>query len=96
MDKKEAKKKIKNSHFGIKVKKSLSEWIDQESIGSVGMGLFDVPPVMERAEGPYLYDCDNKQYVDFLSGFSVSAFGNNNEDIRNIIIKQSKKINTLL
>lgn len=92
MDKKEAKKKIKNSHFGIKVKKSLSEWIDQESIGSVGMGLFDVPPVMERAEGPYLYDCDNKQYVDFLSGFSVSAFGNNNEDIRNIIIKQSKKL----
>ena len=46
MEKKEAKKKIKNSHFGIKVKKNLSEWIDQESIGSVGMGLFDVPPVM--------------------------------------------------
>ncbi|SVB75357.1 uncharacterized protein METZ01_LOCUS228211, partial [marine metagenome] len=92
MEKKEAKKKIKNSHFGIKVKKNLSEWIDQESIGSVGMGLFDMPPVMERAEGPYLYDCDDKQYVDFLSGFSVSSFGNNNEDIRNIIVEQSKKL----
>ena len=47
----EARSKIRNSHFGKKSKKLLNEWIDHESIGGVGMGLFEVPPVIERAKG---------------------------------------------
>ena len=92
MNKKEAKEKIKKSHFGNESKKALTAWIEQESIGSVGMGLFDVPPIIERAEGPYLYDCDGNGYLDFLSGFSVSSLGNNNENIRRILVEQSKKL----
>jgi 4-aminobutyrate aminotransferase-like enzyme len=92
MKMKNANLKIKQSVFGEKTKKMLNEWIDYESLGSVGMGLFEVPPVIERGEGSYLFDCDGKQYLDFLSGFSVSAFGNNNEEINEKITNQSKKL----
>ena len=87
--------KIKQSAFGEKTKKMLNEWIDYESFGSVGMGLFEVPPVIERGEGSYLFDCDGKQYLDFLSGFSVSAFGNNNEEINyNIVTSANISVGT--
>ena len=88
----EAKSKIRNSHFGKKSKKLLNDWINHESLGSVGLGLFEVPPVIESAKGSYLYDCEGKEYLDFLSGFSVSALGNNNEEITKIIIEQSQKL----
>jgi acetylornithine/succinyldiaminopimelate/putrescine aminotransferase len=40
-----------------------------------------------RAEGPYLYDADGNQYLDFLAGYGVFNMGRNNEVIRNELHK---------
>ena len=31
--------------------------------------------VLERGEGVYLYDTDNKKYLDFAAGIAVNALG---------------------
>lgn len=35
-----------------------------------------------RAEGPYLYDAEGNEYLDFLAGYGVFNMGRNNEVIR--------------
>ncbi len=84
--------RIKSAPFGEKTKALARKWVQYESVGGVGLGIFAVTPVMERAEGPYLYDADGKEYLDFLSGFSVSSLGNNNKDITAIIQKQAANL----
>jgi acetylornithine/N-succinyldiaminopimelate aminotransferase len=48
------------------------------------------PPALEivRAEGSYLYDSDDKKYLDFISGISVSSYGHGNKKIQDAIHKQ--------
>ena len=41
--------------------------------------------VYARAEGAYLYDMDNKPYLDFLSGYSVFNFGRNHPVAKQVI-----------
>ena len=41
--------------------------------------------VYARAEGAYLYDMDNKPYLDFLSGYSVFNFGRNHPVVKQVI-----------
>lgn len=86
------KERIKNAPFGEKTKALARKWAEYESVGGVGMGIFACTPVIERAEGPYLYDADGKEYLDFLSGFSVSSLGNNNKEITAIIQKQAANL----
>ncbi len=43
---------------------------------------------IERAEGVYLYDTNNKPYLDLISGISVSSLGHGNEAVKNAIKKQ--------
>ena len=38
--------------------------------------------VYTRAEGPYLYDQDGRQYIDFLSGYGVFNIGRNHPVVR--------------
>jgi len=80
--------RIAHAPFGEKTKRWAKRWIQHESGGGVGMGLFTIAPVIESARGSYLYDADGKEYLDFLSGFSVSALGNNNQEINRILKKQ--------
>jgi len=75
------RRRIENAPYGEKTKALAHTWTNFESFGGAGLGLFDVVPIIERAEGPFLYDADGKEYLDFLSGFSVSALGNNNKEI---------------
>ncbi|HTO93617.1 MAG TPA: aspartate aminotransferase family protein, partial [Bacteroidota bacterium] len=77
-----------NAPFGEKSKEWARRWVECESFGGVGLGLFDVSPIMESGCGSFLYDADGKEYLDFLSGFSVSALGNNNAEINAIFRKQ--------
>jgi len=67
-------------------------WLNAESYGQVGLSLFDIPPIIERANNDILIDVDGKEYVDLLAGFSVSALGQCNEEVSNIISEQSKKL----
>jgi ornithine--oxo-acid transaminase len=41
--------------------------------------------VYARAEGAYLYDMDNAQYLDFLSGYSVFNIGRNHPTVKQAI-----------
>ena len=86
------KKRIQNAPFGEKTKDWARKWVEYESVGGVGLGLFNVAPIMERAHGPFLYDADGKEYLDFLSGFSVSSLGNNYPEINEIFKKQAENL----
>lgn len=78
--------------FGKKGKAWAKRWLDAESLGQVGLALFDVPPIIERGENDILIDVDGKEYVDLLAGFSVSALGECNEEISRVIAEQSSKL----
>jgi len=85
-------KRVDDAPFGEKSKEFARKAIKYESFGSVGWGIFDVTPVIERGEGPYLYDVDGKEYLDLLAGFSVSSLGECNAAITKIIQEQSSKL----
>jgi 4-aminobutyrate aminotransferase len=88
----EIAKRIRNSPFGEKTKALARRWAECESLGGVGWGLYDAMPLIVRAKGSYLYDADGKSYLDFLSGLSVSALGQCNEEITKIIQEQAGKL----
>lgn len=78
--------------FGEKSKEYLHKVVQYESTGGACFGLFNVAPMIERGEGSILYDADGKEYIDFLSGFSVSQFGNCDPEITKIIQDQAAKL----
>jgi 4-aminobutyrate aminotransferase-like enzyme len=63
-----------------------------ESTGNVGWGLFPVTPVIERGEGSLLFDADGKEYIDLISGFSVSGLGNCFPPVTEAIREQAGKL----
>lgn len=85
-------KRIDAVGFGSKAKELARKWAKYESFGSGGWGLFNVTPIIERAEGSFLYDVDGKEYLDLLSGFSVSQFGNCQKELTKIIQDQAAKL----
>lgn len=84
--------RVNRSPYGEKTKALLMDCIKYESFGGMSWCLFDTVPVAERAEGSYVYDADGKKYIDFLAGFSVSQFGNCQEEITKIIQNQAAKL----
>ncbi|RJP62715.1 MAG: aspartate aminotransferase family protein [Ignavibacteriales bacterium] len=50
------------------------------------------PVEFVKGEGVWLYDKDDKKYLDFLSGIAVTGFGHNNPEIINAAIEQIKKL----
>lgn len=46
---------------------------------------------ISEANGNYLFDKENKAYLDLISGISVSSLGHNNPNVKNAIIKQLNK-----
>ncbi len=78
--------------YGEKAKAWAQRWVDVESFGQVGLALFDIPPIVERAKNDILIDVDGKEYVDLLSGFSVSSLGQCNEEITSVIREQAGKL----
>lgn len=50
------------------------------------------PVEFVKGDGVWLYDKDDKKYLDFLSGIAVTGFGHNNPEIINAAIEQIKKL----
>ena len=88
----EINQRIESAPFGEKAKDWSRRWLDVESYGQVGLALFNLPPIVERAEHDILIDVDGKEYVDLLAGFSVSSLGECNEDITQAIREQAGKL----
>ncbi|MDD5263927.1 MAG: aspartate aminotransferase family protein [Candidatus Bipolaricaulis sp.] len=85
----EIDRRIADAPFGPTSKKWASRWLSAESWGQVGLALFDLPPIVERAENDLLIDADGKEYVDLLAGFSVSSLGQCNKEIAEVIRNQA-------
>ena len=51
-----------------------------------------IPVVLERGEGVYVWDVDDKRYYDFLSGYSAVNQGHCHPKIVQSSIEQSKKL----
>ncbi|RLG09116.1 MAG: hypothetical protein DRN68_02395, partial [Thaumarchaeota archaeon] len=88
----EIKRRLASTPFGEKAKSWARRWLEVESHGQVGLALFNLPPIVERAENDILVDVDGKEYVDLLAGFSVSALGECNREITEVIQKQATKL----
>lgn len=48
--------------------------------------------VLSHGEGPYVYDTDGKQYLDFLAGIAVNVLGHNHPALTNAIATQATKL----
>ncbi|MDR2133110.1 MAG: aspartate aminotransferase family protein [Clostridiales Family XIII bacterium] len=84
--------RIEAAPFGEKTKALARRAAQVESIGGVAWGLFPATPVMVRGSGSLLYDADGKEYIDLLSGFSVSNFGNCHEKLTEAIRGQAGEL----
>ena len=47
------------------------------------------PLVLERGEGPWIWDVDGKRYLDFIAGIGVNALGHAHPRILKVIAEQS-------
>lgn len=45
--------------------------------------------VLTRGKGSYLYDLEDREYVDFTAGIAVTCLGHSNEEVSKIIAQQS-------
>lgn len=89
----ELENRINNMSYGdVKNKEWARRWLNVESRGQVGLSLFPVPPIIEKAKGDRLIDVDGKEYIDLLSGFSVSALGQCDEELTKVIQEQATKL----
>ncbi|XOV80766.1 MAG: glutamate-1-semialdehyde 2,1-aminomutase [Aestuariibacter sp.] len=43
------------------------------------------PLFIKRADGPYLYDADDKRYIDYVLSWGPMVLGHNNNDIKNAV-----------
>lgn len=46
------------------------------------------PPVFVKGEGSYLYDIENKKYLDFTAGIAVNSLGHCDPEISTLIAQQ--------
>lgn len=54
------------------------------------------PLVIKRAKGMYLYDTDNKAYMDCVSSWWVNLFGHCNPTISRALAKQSRELDHII
>ena len=52
------------------------------------------PPSVQfmRGEGPYLWDRDDKRYIDFLSGLAVTSLGHSHPAVAEALAEQSRRL----
>ena len=50
------------------------------------------PFVAERGEGVWLWDTEDRRYLDFTSGIAVSALGHSHPEVVAAIVAQSEKL----
>jgi len=50
------------------------------------------PICLKKGKGVYVWDIDDKKYIDFLSGISVCLLGYNHKEINKVINKSYKKL----
>lgn len=54
--------------------------------GSVGM----TPRFVEKADGPYIFDVDGNQYIDYICSWGPMILGHNNQEVLGAVIEKAK------
>ncbi len=49
------------------------------------------PVFIERSEGPYIFDCQGKRYIDYVLSWGPMLMGHNHPTVRAAVIRQSAK-----
>jgi glutamate-1-semialdehyde 2,1-aminomutase len=49
------------------------------------------PVFFERSEGPYVFDCEGKRYIDYVLSWGPMLMGHNHPAVREAVIRQSQK-----
>jgi len=57
------------------------------SFSSVG----GTPPFIDRAKGPYIYDVEGNQYIDYIGSWGPMILGHSNDAVVNAVIAQAKR-----
>ncbi|WP_456249901.1 adenosylmethionine--8-amino-7-oxononanoate transaminase [Longispora urticae] len=76
----------------------VSDWLRRDAASvwhpftQHGMWLEDEPTVVDRAEGPWLFDTDGNKYLDGVSSLWVTTFGHRTPEIDAAIIAQLGKL----
>jgi len=73
------------------VKRNSQEFIDLEAKYGAH-NYHPLPVVIDRGEGPLVWDVEGKQYYDFLSAYSAVNQGHCHPKIVNALIEQAKKL----
>ncbi|KAL8893457.1 MAG: hypothetical protein Q9192_005244, partial [Flavoplaca navasiana] len=50
------------------------------------------PPMMVKGEGCYLWDAENRQYLDFTAGIAVNALGHSDPEIAKLLYQQARTL----
>ena len=48
--------------------------------------------VVKKAKGSYVWDINNKKYIDFTAGIAVTNLGHSNSELTKILNQQSKNV----
>lgn len=67
------------------------EWIKNES-KVCAQNYHPIPVVIERGKGAWLYDIENKKYLDMMSAYSATSFGHAHPKLTEVFIEQAKKL----
>ncbi|KAK5111991.1 acetylornithine aminotransferase [Meristemomyces frigidus] len=50
------------------------------------------PPMFQQGEGCYLWDVENRQYLDFTAGIAVNSLGHSDPEIAKILYQQAQTL----
>ncbi|KAL8669795.1 MAG: hypothetical protein Q9168_005629 [Polycauliona sp. 1 TL-2023] len=50
------------------------------------------PPMMVKGEGCYLWDAENRQYLDFTAGIAVNALGHSDPEMAKLLYQQARTL----
>lgn len=48
------------------------------------------PPFIKKADGPYIFDADNKRYIDYVQSWGPMVLGHNHPNIRKAVIEAAE------
>jgi len=54
-------------------------------------GVGGSPIFVEKANGPFIYDADGKEYIDYVGSWGPMILGHNHPDIRNAVIEAAER-----
>jgi 4-aminobutyrate aminotransferase len=81
--------RIEASPYGPRSREGLHRDVACESPGTPSFAGFECPPYIVSGKGELIYDADGKEYLDFLSSFSVLNVGHSHPKVVAAITEQA-------